>query len=207
MNALVRRETVGQALWLGFNRQAKRNAISAQLREEFCAAMREAEADPAVDIVVLAGSGGFFCAGADVVEIRQCADAESLQQIIRANIAMRDQWAAFTKPTIAAVDGIAYGLGFILALRADYVVATEGARFCLPEARLGLPVTQVRSYIERFGAQRANDLLIACRVLTGREAEAWGIANYLAVDDNALRETVDRLAGDVLKARTRKLLP
>lgn len=206
MQVLIQRELADRSLWLSLNRPEKRNAISAALREEFCDAMRQAEADAAVDLVVLAGSGGVFCAGADIMEIRRCANQEAVQQIIRANTAMRDQWARLSKPTIAAVDGPAYGLGFILALRSDYVVATQRARFCLPEARLGLPVTNVRSYIERFGAQRANDLLIACRVLGAREAESWGIANCMVPEEQTLRETVTRLAGDILKSGTRKLL-
>jgi enoyl-CoA hydratase/carnithine racemase len=202
---LIQRELRDRVLWLSFNRPDKRNAISAALREALCEALRQAEHDAAVDVVVLTGAGGVFCAGADVAEIRQCKNPEEIQNIIRANTAMRDQWASFPKPTIAAVDGVGYGLGFILPLRADYVVVTEAARFCLPEARLGLPVTQVATYIARFGAQRANDLLIACRVLTGREAEAWGIANYVAADEAEMRDTVNRLAGDILKAATRKL--
>ena len=196
---------VGRTQWLTFARPDKRNAISAELRQSFRAAMREAEADAGTDVVVLAGAGGAFCAGADVGEIRACADAEAVQRIIAANVAMRDQWAALAKPTIAAVDGAAYGLGFILALRADFVVCTAQARFCLPEARLGLPVTNVRGYLERFGLQRANDLLIACRTLTAAEAESWGIANCVVADAGALAGAVERLAGDIGKAGNRKL--
>jgi 2-(1,2-epoxy-1,2-dihydrophenyl)acetyl-CoA isomerase len=203
--SLIQRDLQDRVLWLRFNRSDKRNAISAALREELSEALRQADGDEGVEVVVLTGSAGVFCAGADVAEIRQCANPAAVQDIIRANVAMRDQWASFPKPTIAAVDGVGYGLGFILPLKADYVVVTEGARFCLPEARLGLPVTQVESYVERFGAQRANDLLIACRVLTGREAEAWGIANYVVADEAALRETTRRLADDIRKAATRKL--
>jgi 2-(1,2-epoxy-1,2-dihydrophenyl)acetyl-CoA isomerase len=203
--SLIQRNLQDRVLWLSFNRPDKRNAISAALREELSEALRQAAGDEGVEVVVLTGSAGVFCAGADVAEIRQCANPAAVQDIIRANVTMRDQWASFPKPTIAAVDGVGYGLGFILPLKADYVVVTEGARFCLPEARLGLPVTQVESYVARFGAQRANDLLIACRVLTGREAQAWGIANYVVADEAALRETTRRLADDIQKAATRKL--
>ncbi len=192
-------EVSGRTLWLTLDRPDRRNAISSEIREALQIALSRAESDREIDIVVLTGAGGVFCAGADTNELRQYASREAVAEMISANSKLREQWAGLSKPTVAAVDGPAYGLGFILALQSDYVVVTESARFCLPEARLGLPLSSVEKYVGRFGPQRANELAIACRVLSGREAEAWGLANHVAQDQTALREAVLDLAANILR--------
>lgn len=198
--SLVQWELAGRVAWLTLARPAKRNALSAELRNALLAALSRAEADPQAEIVVLNGSGGVFCAGADVEELRAGAAGGTVQQTIAANEALRDRWASLAKPTIAAVDGAAFGLGFVLAFRSDFVLATEQARFCLPEASLGLSLPSgAEIYFRRFGAQRANELLMACRVLSALDALSWGLVNQVAADMPAMREAVAALANDVLR--------
>ena len=201
-------ELAERTVWLTLNRADRRNAVSGELRTSLQSALNRAESDAEVDVVVLTGSNGVFCAGADVNELRRDMSPEAVQKIVSANSRLREQWTSLSKPTIAAVDGPAYGLGFILALQSDYVLVTERARFCLPEARMGLPLSSVEKYVRRFGPQRANELAIACRVLTGREAEAWGLATQVALDVADLRQRASQLSAAILKVPgVRKFAP
>ena len=110
-----------------------------------------------------------------------------------------DAIARLSKPVIAAVRGFALGGGFELALACDLVLAAENARFGLPEPRLGLAPggggTQRLSRI--VGLTRAFEVLLAGRVLTGKEAYEWGIANRVVPKDD-LDAAAEELARTIL---------
>ena len=111
---------------LTLNRPSKRNALSNELIAVLAGALRAAAQDDAVRCVVICGDEGFFSAGADIKEMQQ-RGFEAID-----NRARRSAWkdiSDFTKPLIAAVDGICYGGGHELALLADIAIAGAGATF------------------------------------------------------------------------------
>jgi enoyl-CoA hydratase len=120
---------------LTLNRLSKRNALSNELIAELAAASRAAAQDENVRCVVICGAEGFFSAGADIREMQQ-RGFEAIDNQTRRN-AWKDI-SDFTKPLIAAVDGICYGGGHELALLADIVIAGEGATFGQPEINIGI---------------------------------------------------------------------
>lgn len=163
----------------------RRNALSDEMRGGLRDALKAAHADQSVRSVVLAGSGGCFCAGGDIKAMGQPVPValerlEVVHDIIRLI-------AEGPRPVVAAVDGVAYGGGLSLALACDAVVATEDARFCASFGRVGLvpDMGAMWSLPRRVGPAMAQRLLLNGQEIGGRHAVAIGLADVLAEGDLA----------------------
>ncbi|MGE2717795.1 enoyl-CoA hydratase [Mycolicibacterium litorale] len=121
-------DTTDRVRTLTLNRPQSRNALSAALREAFFRALRDAEADDAVDVVIVTGADPVFCAGLDLKEL---GDTTELPDI-------SPKWPSMTKPVIGAVNGPAVTGGLEIALYCDILIASEHARFADTHARVGL---------------------------------------------------------------------
>jgi len=125
---------------LAFNRPERRNALSPLMLEETAAAVRAAQTDDGVRVLVMTGTGRAFCAGGDTKSMAEVAggpvpaDREQVGQIQELQLLLR----RFPKPLIAAVNGAAYGAGLDLACAADFRLAADTATFCEVYVRLGL---------------------------------------------------------------------
>lgn len=176
---------------LTIDRPGRKNAIPSDgwsaLREEFTAFE---ESDDRVLIVT--GAGGEFCAGADLSPERLSGPASVTESHRRMKVieAAATALHRLTKPTIAAVDGVAVGAGMNLALGCDVVIATERARFSEIFVRRGLTLDFGGTWLlpRIVGLQRAKELALSGRIVPAREAEALGIAmEVVAVDELASR--------------------
>lgn len=114
---------------LTMNRPEARNALNPELREALSAALKAADADPAVKAVILTGAGPVFCAGMDLKSFAQGGNSAALTWFYHEGIG---------KPVIAALNGTAVAGGFELALACDLIVAADGAKVGIPEVKRGL---------------------------------------------------------------------
>jgi enoyl-CoA hydratase len=192
----------GEVAVLTFNRPDKLNALSSALLERFKAVLDEVERDTAVRAVVLTGAGDrAFVAGADIEEYSRQTDEEfaAYQRLSRAVFSRID---GFPKPVVAAVNGYALGGGFEMALACDLVVASESARFGLPEGLLGLSPGGggTQRLTRAVGPYVAARVLVAADRLKADEARALGL-----VADVVEADVVD--AAVALAERAAKVAP
>ncbi len=184
---------------LTLNRAAVHNAFDETLIGELIDALREVETDEKVRVVVLTGAGKSFSAGADLTWMKRMAkasekenrrDARQLAKLMR----VLDQLA---KPTIARVNGAAYGGGVGLIACCDIAIGSTDARFALTETRLGLVPAVISPYvIDAIGARQARRLFLTAELFDAAFAERIGLLHRCvpAVElDAAVKETVDRL--------------
>ena len=137
MSSSVVLTTKGTAAWLRLNRPAAANAINEEMRTQLAAVFDEAARNPAVRSIVICGEGKSFAAGSDVRELNALSAAQSVT--LSERIAdFHARIARSGKPVIAAINGWCLGGGFELALACDIRVASQTARFGLPEPTLGL---------------------------------------------------------------------
>lgn len=162
------------------NRPQARNALDTTMADELAALFAELRGDASVRAVVLAGAGGAFCAGGDVREMAQAGPRSVAQR--RAGMARYARLAramlGLEQPLIAAVDGVAYGAGFSLALMADIVLVGERARLSMAFQRVGLipDVAALYTLPRVLGVQRAKELVYSAREIDAQEAVRLGLA-------------------------------
>ena len=162
--------------WLTFNRPQKANALSLPLLTAFAQALADAARRPDVRAVVVTGAGErTFSAGADLSRPAKNVEAYLAQrraQFAAALLALLD----FGKPVVAAVNGAACGAGMMIALLCDAVIASDAARFSLPEINKGLPALPGVAIVkDRYGSALAADLVLSGRWMAVDEARVRGL--------------------------------
>jgi 2-(1,2-epoxy-1,2-dihydrophenyl)acetyl-CoA isomerase len=200
---LERADGVGR---LTLNRPDALNALDRATGEEILDALEELRDDESVRAVVLTGAGRAFSAGGDIKEMAR-AGAELPEAFFEELLATLNRsilaLAEMPKPVLAAVNGVAAGLGFNLALAADVRVAARGAEFTQAFLRLGLvPDGGGTFFLPRLvGWARATELVLTARTVSSEEALRLGIVNEV-VDDSEFASTVDAWARRLAAAPT-----
>jgi len=173
------------------NRPAKRNALSDDLVAALGQLCDRVAADLEARALVLSGTGGNFCAGADFtrfLELMATEPGHADDPIARYNRqfgAMLEQLAALPVPTVAVVTGAAMGGGCGLAATCDRVVAAGNATFAMPEVSLGVAPAQIAPFVvRRVGASRARWLMLSAARLTAAAAREAGLADTVAAPDD-----------------------
>ncbi|OBI80898.1 enoyl-CoA hydratase [Mycobacterium sp. E740] len=156
---------------LTLNRPQARNALSAELRRRFYAALGDAQADDGVDVVILTGADPVFCAGLDLKEL---GDTTELPDI-------SPKWPPMTKPVIGAINGAAVTGGLELALYCDILIASEQARFADTHARVGLLPTWGLSVRlpQKVGVGMARRMSLTGDYLSAEEALRAGLVTQV----------------------------
>lgn len=172
------------------DRAAKRNAFNQAMWEGLPDLLSQAEADPAVRVIVVqSAEPGAFCAGADIAELLANKDDEAWRAANQAaiNRAQHDL-ARVAKPTIAFVQGDCVGGGCGLALACDMRVATMEARFGITPAKLGLvyPLHDTKLLVDLVGPGQAKRMLFTGALLDAQEALRIGLVEMVAADCHAL---------------------
>lgn len=180
---------------VAINRPAQRNAMSVSLVQRMLVAFARLEADPAIRVILLHGTGRGFCAGSDLGELAGMTDADrSLFEAESGRLARTI--AHLRMPVVAAIHGFAIGGGLTLAAGCDIVVSEPAVRWSLPEVPIGLfPAWGLGLVTDRIGRSAARRLSWGIDTLDGTEAARLGLADQLADDAlGAARATALRLA-------------
>lgn len=186
-------KTIDRVRWLTIDRPDKKNAIPPDGWLTLAAAFTDFEKSED-RVLVVTGAGGDFCAGADLDAERFSGEPSVAEAHRRMKVVERAATALHrtTKPTVAAVDGVAVGAGMNLALGCDVVIATERARFSEIFVRRGLSVDFGGTWLlpRVVGLQRAKELALSGRMVDAAEAERLGIAmEVVAVEELPRRVT------------------
>ncbi|MGA9342162.1 MAG: enoyl-CoA hydratase-related protein, partial [Rhodanobacteraceae bacterium] len=188
---IVRRNTIATVT---LNRPEAHNAFDDALIAQLTAALEALERDPAVRVVVLTGAGATFSAGADLSWMRSMARASEVENradSLRLATLMRTL-NFLAKPTVARVNGSAYGGGVGLIACCDVAIATEGAKFSLSEVKLGLVPAVISPYvIAAIGARQARRLFVSGEVFDAAEATRVGLLHQSVATDQ-LDNAIDR---------------
>jgi len=179
---------------LTLDRPERRNALDVPLWRELARVLAEVETRPADRVLILTGAGGVFCAGGDLSPGEPDA-APSHSAAALSNVRASVQAAALalhrlSKPTLAAVDGVAAGAGANLALGCDLVLASERARFGQVFVDRGLPVDCAGSWLlpRLIGLQKAKELAFFGDWVSAAQAQTLGLVNRVLAPEALLPE-------------------
>ena len=195
-------EINGGVATITLNRPERKNTLDIPMREELARTLVSLHQDESVRALVITGAGGAFCAGGDISTM---ASGTTSAEAGRKRALSVHSWLRalleFDRPVIAAVDGVAFGAGFSLALAADLVLATPRARFCMSFMRLGLvPDGGAHYTLPRVvGMQRAKELLFSARDIDAATALEYGIVLEV-VSSQALLERARAMASSFVNA-------
>jgi enoyl-CoA hydratase len=182
-------DTTDRVRTLMLNRPESRNALSSALRKQFFAALRDAEPDDGVDVVIVTGADPVFCAGLDLKELGNTTDLPDISP----------KWPPMTKPVIGAINGAAVTGGLELALYCDILIASERARFADTHARVGLLPTWGLSVRlpQKVGAGMARRMSMTGDYLSATDALRAGLVTEVVAHE-ALMPTARAVAASIV---------
>jgi 2-(1,2-epoxy-1,2-dihydrophenyl)acetyl-CoA isomerase len=193
-------QTEGGVGWIRFNRPEKMNAIGALTRRQLADAIKQAERDDAVHVVVLTGTGRAFSSGADVTEMVQgggMRTPEDVGNVLRTEyMPMLSRLRSMPKPVIAAMNGPALGIGASFALACDIRIAVPGAYIMEAFVNIGLaPDGGVSWLLPRLaGTGVAYEMFFTGKALSAEDAYRLGVINRVVPADR-FDDEVRGLAG------------
>lgn len=184
MNNFILTETVGAVRRITLNRPEKLNAWNKSMREQLIAALKDAELDAEIRAVILTGAGNrAFGAGQDLSESKTF-DATSAEGWMAEWEELYSLFRTSTKPFVAALNGVAAGSAFQVALLCDLRIAHPGVTMGQPEINSGIP-TVTGNWImrEMIGLARTIDLTLTGRMLSAEEAYSFGLISRLVEEE------------------------
>lgn len=189
--------TIGKVVTIAIHRPEVHNAFDDALVAELTDALAKFERDANVRAIVLTGTGSTFSAGADLNWMRGMAKASEADNRLDAErlAALLHRLNVFPKPTIARVNGAAYGGGVGLVACCDVAIASDTAKFGLTEVKLGLVPAVISPYvIAAVGARQARRLFITGEIFDASEALRIGLVHHVATT-NKLDDFTDIVLG------------
>ncbi len=201
--SVVLLEVVDRIATVTLNRPESRNALSSEVLRLLPERLREADADPAVDVIILTGTDPAFCAGLDLKELGSTGgnlggSSSGTDGSPNAD-RVRGPFPRLAKPLIGAVNGVAITGGFELALNCDFLVASEHAKFGDTHSRVGvMPGWGLTVLLpQAIGVRRAREMSFTGNFLSAEEAFHFGLVNHVVAHDELLPFT-RKLATDII---------
>ena len=177
---------------IAFNRPEVRNAFDTAMYREVTAALRAADTDETVGAAVLTGRGSAFTSGQDLAEMAAIAAGTAIEGAGQGFMGLLDCLVDLSVPLLAAVNGVAVGLGFPLLPHCNLVLIDAGARLRVPFAELGVPPEAASSVLfpAIMGWQRAAQVLLTSDWVSAPELVELGLALRVCDEGSVLGETV-----------------
>lgn len=184
-----------RVMTIAWNRPEKKNALTQTMYAEVASALLRAGEDDAIRSVLLTGTVDCFTAGNDLADFLNNPATDADSPVVQFLMAI----SQFSKPIVAAVNGVAVGVGTTMLLHCDLVVAADTTKFSLPFAKLGLCPEGASSYLlpQLAGYQRAAELLLLGDTFDVQTARDCGLVNRITNAENFQavgRELAERLA-------------
>ena len=190
-------ENRGKIRILTLNRPDKRNALNTELTQALLKALRVADAEDAVDAIVLTGAGPGFCAGADLAEFKGLKDPKAAEARAELTMQLHLVFSKMTTPVVTAINGAAMGGGAGLAIAGDLAVMAQGARLGYPETRHGIVAAIVMANLVRqVGPKTAFELVALGEPIDAKRALELGIVNRVVPLRSLMRESL-AIAGKI----------
>jgi enoyl-CoA hydratase/carnithine racemase len=207
-SADIQFEIMGRVALIRLNRPQTLNALTYAMLADIRRLAGEAEKDPEVSAIAFVGEGRGFCSGVDAQVLRQTTEAGQSRRASETGTGRSDPPGVFSylpqisKPVIAAVNGVAAGAGFVLAMMSDLRFASEAASFTTVFSKRGLIAEHGTSWVlpRLVGLSRALDLLWSSRRIDAHEAYRIGLVDRVVPAEELLGEVVryvDELAAQV----------
>lgn len=190
------------------DRAERHNAFDNVLLQELVRALGSMSRDDSVRVVVLSAAGKSFCAGADLGWMRESAElsSEENQRDARVMAEMLKRLATMPKPTIARVQGAAYGGGVGLVAACDIAIATFEVQFRFSEVRLGIIPAVISPYvIAAMGVRHARRYMLTGELFSAAEAYRIGLIHEMVADEAALDMAVGQIVDTLLRNGPRAL--
>jgi 2-(1,2-epoxy-1,2-dihydrophenyl)acetyl-CoA isomerase len=174
------------------NRPSTLNALTEDLVLRVIEALRVAEDDPDVKVVILSGEGPAFCSGTDLEVLTALDNASETSKWIEMTASLTKTIVDLDKYVIAAVQGSTAGAGFSLALASDFIIAERAAEFALNFANLGLipDLGLTKHLVDHLPLPIAKEWISSGKVITAEEAYSKGMVNRI-VTHNLIQEAID----------------
>lgn len=184
-------ETHDDVLVITLNRPEKLNAWTDVMRFEICDAIGAGNDDPNIGAIVLTGSGRGFCAGADIEQQFGARIEGERRDAERSEAPERKDWVSFmrgSKPIVAAVNGVAVGVGLTMILPMDIIIASENARFGMFFVRMGLVPELASSSlaVQRVGFAKASEMCLTGKLYEASEVADTGLVNAVVPAEDLL---------------------
>ncbi len=194
-------EEKDQVARITLNRPDALNALSKRLSDELVKAIEIARQSTKVKFLVIKGAGSNFCVGDDITEMPFWGDANMIMRRVRYYQNMANQLEELDKITIAAVDGYAVGGGLEITMACDFVIATERAKWGMPEVDVGItPGWGGTTRMPRLiGRRRTKEINMIGAIHPARKAVEWNLWNRVVPEDR-LNDEVEKLL-DILKSK------
>ena len=195
-------EKQGAVGTLTFNRPDVLNAYNRTLATEIIRGFNELSSDQDVRVIVLTGAGKAFMAGADINMVNgwsQQGDATKIQEELR-ELVNPNMFEDCPKPVIAAVNGLAFGMGCEIAMACDYRIATDVAQFGQPEIKIGIipGAGGSQRLMHLVGATKALEMITTGDPIDAQEAYRIGLINQVVARDE-LKDAVQTFAGKLIR--------
>ncbi|MBI3965668.1 MAG: enoyl-CoA hydratase/isomerase family protein [Chloroflexi bacterium] len=174
--------------FLTLNDPERLNALSGTLIADLHRELDRLDQDRSIRVVVLTGAGGrSFSAGGNLADIRH--DLVGARAVLKTIESAFERLERLPMPVVAAVNGLAYGAGFGLALISDLVIASDRAKFCLPDAKMGnAPGSALVRGAINIGRRKLLDLSFLAEPIDAIEAKQIQLANWIVPHDDLMHE-------------------